>query len=67
MLEGLTVAYAGRIAAVDAVDAHQGEIFLALAWRTYGAFHDVAGLQTELLDLLLADIDIVGAGEIVVV
>ena len=67
MFEGLTVADAFGGDAVDLVDVHQGEVFLALEGRTHAALYDIAGLQPPLLDLLLADIDIVRAGEIVVI
>ena len=52
---------------VDRLDVAEGEILLARTWRPYAAFHHVAGLETELADLLLGDVDVIWTREVVVV
>ena len=56
-----------RRAAVDAVDLHQREILVALAWRTDLAQDGVARLEGVHLDLVLGDVDVVGGVEVVIV
>ena len=60
VFEGHAVAHLSRLAAVDAAHVRQGEILLVVVWWTYRTFHNVARLQTVFLDLLLADVDVVG-------
>ena len=50
---------------VDLVDLHHGEVALAVLGRADLAFDRVAGAQAELADLGRADIDVVGAGQVV--
>ena len=67
VLKGHTVADEGRIASVDFRYFHQREVFLAFLGRTDDAFHHVAGLQAEELDLRLRHVDVVRRGQVVVV
>ena len=53
------------IVEVDLVDLHHGEVALAVLGRADLAFDRVAGAQAELADLGRADIDVVGAGQVV--
>ena len=50
---------------VDLVDLHHGEVALAVLGGADLAFHRVAGAQAEFADLGRADIDVVGAGQVV--
>ena len=52
---------------VDGLDAQQGEVALVLLGRPDLAGNDRPGLQSEAADLAGRDINVVGAGEIVVV
>ena len=52
---------------VDGLDLDQREILLAFVRRPHVAADGVAGLQIELADLRGRDVDVVGAGQIVVV
>ena len=52
---------------VDRLDPQQGEVALVLLGRPDLARDDRAGLEAEAADLARGDIDIVGAGEVVVV
>ena len=52
---------------VDRLDAEQGEVALVLLGRADLAGDDRAGLQAEAADLAGRDVDVVGAGEVVVV
>ena len=54
-----------RVLEVDLLDADQGEIALAFARGADGAVDGVAGAQAELTDLRGADIDVIGAGQVV--
>ena len=67
MLERHAVAYLGGIAAVDLVDAGQGEIFLALARWTHMTKDGVASLQAITLYLVVSHIDIVGRRKVIVI
>ena len=60
VVEGDTVAHHCRVFAVDFVHLHQREVFLTFLRRTDGAFHHVARLQPEQLDLRLGYVDVVG-------
>ena len=53
------------IVEVDLVDLHHGEIALAVLGGADLAFDRVAGAQAEFADLGRADIDVVGAGQVV--
>ncbi len=53
------------IVEVDLVDLHHGEVALAVLGRADLAFDRVAGAQAELTHLLGADIDVVGARQVV--
>ena len=52
---------------VDRLDAEEGEITLVLLGRADLAGDDRAGLEAEAADLAGGDVDVVGAGEVVVV
>ncbi len=52
---------------VDGFDLDQREVFFAFVGRTDVAADGVAGLQVKLADLRGGDVDVVGAGEVVVI
>ena len=52
---------------VDRLDLDQREVPLAVLRRADLAGHRVAGVQVELADLRRRDVDVVGAGQVVVV
>ena len=52
---------------VDRLDAQQGEVALVLLRRADLPGDDGAGLQAEAADLARRDVDVVGAGQVVVV
>ncbi len=52
---------------VDRLDLDQREVALAFLRRADLARHRVAGVQVELADLRRGDVDVVGAGQVVVV
>ena len=56
-----------RVLVVDRLDAQQGEVALVLLGRPDLAGDDRAGPQAEAADLAGRDVDVVGAGEVVVV
>ena len=64
--EQLVARLVGRLE-VDRFDLDQGEVALAFLGRTDLARHRVAGLQIELANLRGRDVDVVGAGQVVVV
>ena len=64
--EDLVARLFGRLE-VDGFDLDQREIFLALVRRTYLAADGVAGLEIELADLRRRDVNVVRAGQIVVI
>ena len=67
VLEGHAVAGELGRQTVDTQDGVHGEILLVLARRTDSALHDVAHAQAVGLDLLLGDVYVIGAGQVVVV
>ena len=66
VLEIARVGDALGVFAVDGLDAQQGEIALRFLGRADLALHDVAVAQAEAANLAGADVDVVGAGQIVV-
>jgi hypothetical protein len=52
---------------VDRLDLHQREIFLAFVRRPHVAVDGIAGFQVEFANLRRGNIDVVGAGQIVVI
>ena len=64
--EDLLADLLGRLE-VDRLDLDQREVALALLRRPDLAGHGVAGVQVELPDLRRRDVDVVGAGQVVVV
>ena len=64
--EDLVARLFGRLE-VDGLDLDQREILLALVRRAHVAADGVAGLQVELADLRRRDVDVVGAGQVVVI
>ena len=62
---GAFLGAAGRIE-VDGVDAHDGEELLVAAGGPDHAREGVAAAQAELPDLAGGDVDVVGAGQVVV-
>ena len=64
--ENLVARLFGRLE-VDGLDLDQREVLLAFVRRAHVAADGVAGLQVELADLRGRDVDVVGAGQIVVV
>ena len=64
--EDLVARFFGRLE-VDGFDLDQGKIFFAFVGRTHLAADGVAGLQVEFADLRGRDVNVVGAGEIVVI
>ena len=67
MLERHTVAYHLGRKAVDGDHTAQRIIFLAGARGPYSALHHVTGLESELADLLLRNVNVVRAGKIIIV
>jgi hypothetical protein len=64
--EQLVARLLGRLE-VDRLDLDQREVALAFLRRPDLARHGVAGVQVELADLRRRDVDVVGAGQVVVV
>ena len=64
--EDLVAGLFGRLE-VDGLDLDQGEVLFAFVRRADVAGDGVAGLEVELADLRGRDVDVVGAGEVVVV
>ena len=64
--QDLVARFFGRLE-VDGLDLDQGEVFFALVRRTHLAADGVAGLEVELADLRGRDVDVVRAGQVVVV
>ena len=64
--EDLVAGLFGRLE-VDGFDLDQREVLLALVRRAHVAGDGVAGLEVELADLRGRDVDVVGAGQVVVV
>ena len=64
--EDLVAGLFGRLE-VDGLDLDQGEVLLAFVGRADVAADGVAGLEVELANLRGRDVDVVGAGQIVVV
>jgi hypothetical protein len=64
--ENLVLGLLGRLE-VDGLDLDQGKVLLALVGRPDVAADGVAGFEVELADLGGRDVDVVGAGEIVVI
>ena len=67
VLEEDLLARAFRRLEVDRLDLDQREVALAVLRRPDLARHRVAGVQVELPDLRGGDVDVVGAGQVVVV
>ena len=67
VLEEHLLARAFRRLEVDRLDLDQREVALAVLRRPDLARHGVAGVQVELADLRRRDVDVVGAGQVVVV
>ncbi len=61
--DDLVACRVGRLE-VDRLDLDQGEVALALAWRTDLAAHGVAGAQVEAANLGRRDVDVVRAREV---
>ena len=64
--EDLVARLFGRLE-VDGLDLDQGEVLLAFVRRADVAADGVAGLEVELANLRGRDVDVVGAGQVVVV
>ena len=64
--EDLVARLFGRLE-VDGLDLDQGEVFLAFVGRADVAADGVAGFEVEFANLRGRDVDVVGAGQIVVV
>ena len=64
--EDLVARLLGRLE-VDRLDLDEREVALAVLRRPDDAGHRVAGVQIELADLRRRDVDVVGAGQVVVV
>jgi hypothetical protein len=64
--EDLVAGLLGRLE-VDGLDLDQGEVLLAFVGRADVAADGVAGLEVELANLRGRDVDVVGAGQVVVV
>ena len=64
--EDLVAGLFGRLE-VDGFDLDQREVLLAFVRRAHVAGDGVAGLEVELADLRGRDVDVVGAGQVVVV
>ena len=64
--EDLVAGLFGRLE-VDGFDLDQGEVLLAFVRRAHVAGDGVAGLEVELADLRGRDVDVVRAGQVVVV
>ena len=64
--ENLVARLLGRLE-VDGLDLDQGEVLFALVGRTHVAADGVAGLEVEFANLRGGDVDVVGAGQIVVI
>ena len=67
MLEGDAVAHFRGHTAIDFLDIGQREIFLAVAWRSHGALHHVASLQSIAFHEVVGYVDVVGRRKVVVV
>ena len=64
--QNLVARFFGRLE-VDRFDLDQREVLLAFVRRTHLAADRVAGLQIELADLRRRNINVVGAGQVVVI
>ncbi len=64
--ENLVAGLVGRLE-VDGLDLDQRKVFFSLVGRPHLAADGIAGLQVELADLRGRDIDVVGAGQVVVI
>src|SRR5438445_659418 len=64
--QNLVAGLVGRFE-VDRFNLDQCEVFLAFVWRTNLSADGVAGLEIKLANLRRGDVNVVGAGQIVVV
>ena len=67
VLEGDAVAHCDRVLAVYTEHFAEGKVLIAVAGRIDGAFHHIAGLECILLYVVLRHVDVVGAGQVVVI
>jgi hypothetical protein len=67
VVEGYAVAHLRGGTPIDTRDRIEGEVLIAILWRTDEALDEVARAQAPLLDLIHREVDIVRRREVVVV
>ena len=67
VVEGDTVTHLRGGTPIDTCDAIEGEVLIAILWRTDEALDEVTWAQAPLLDLIGREVDIVRRREVVVV